>query len=125
VKYARSPAGDNAPLSMWSNRWSTMPVHAFPDLKLPPPDHRAVLDSMPGSEIPVIRQPFVAGDPLPFWAQTRFSGHHLWNVDEDPGELDDRAGVDDRLERTAIDRLRAALEEVEAPTDHYERLGLT
>ena len=29
-KYARAPAGANAPLSMWSNRWSTMPVHSMP-----------------------------------------------------------------------------------------------
>ncbi len=28
-KYARAPVNaDNLPLSMWSNRWSTMPVHA-------------------------------------------------------------------------------------------------
>ena len=26
-KYARAPVDDNFPLSMWSNRWSTMPVH--------------------------------------------------------------------------------------------------
>ena len=26
-KYARGPAGDQFPLSMWSNRWSTMPLH--------------------------------------------------------------------------------------------------
>ncbi len=38
AKYVRAPAGDNAPLSMWSNRWSTMPIHAHPDLRLPLPD---------------------------------------------------------------------------------------
>ena len=27
-KYVRAPDGDNTPLSMWSNRWSTMPIHA-------------------------------------------------------------------------------------------------
>ena len=26
-KYARAPVGDPFPLSMWSNRWSTMPLH--------------------------------------------------------------------------------------------------
>ena len=65
----RAPAGDNAPLSMWSNRWSTMPVHVLdPSSRLPLPDDRAVLDRMPGSTVPVIRQPFGAGDRLPFWA---------------------------------------------------------
>ncbi len=52
VKYVRAPQGDNAPLSMWSNRWSTMPIHGHPDLRLPPPDDRAVLDHMPGSNDP-------------------------------------------------------------------------
>lgn len=124
VKYARAPEADNLPLSMWSNRWSTMPVHAYPDLRLPPPDRRAWLDTMPGSDIPVIRQPFDVGDTLPFWAATRFTGHHLWDVDLDPGELEDRVGDDDRLESEAIDRLRAALDEVDAPDDQYQRLGL-
>jgi arylsulfatase A-like enzyme len=43
-KYIRAPEGDNAPLSMWSNRWSTMPIHGHRDLRLPLPDDRAVLD---------------------------------------------------------------------------------
>ena len=30
-KYARGAAGSNFPLSMWSNRWSTMPVHGLED----------------------------------------------------------------------------------------------
>ena len=29
MKYARGPVGDNVPLSMWSNRWSTMPTRAL------------------------------------------------------------------------------------------------
>ena len=61
------PAGDGFPLSMWSNRWSTMPVHGLTFPLLPLPDDRAELDRMPGSTIPVIRQPFEAGDLLPFW----------------------------------------------------------
>ena len=44
VKYVRAPLGDNAPLSMWSNRWSTMPVHGVPEELLKPrPDARAFL----------------------------------------------------------------------------------
>jgi len=99
-----------------------MPVHAFPDLRLPKPDDRAFLDRMPGSTVPVIRQPFVAGDLLPFWAASRFTGNHLWDVDEDPGEERDLAGT--RAERGALERLRAALDEVEAPADQYARLGV-
>ena len=41
--YARGPEGANAPLSMWSNRWSTMPIHHLPDLRLPVPDDRVIL----------------------------------------------------------------------------------
>lgn len=121
-KYARGPEGDNAPLSMWSNRWSTMPIHAFPDIRLPRPDDRAVLDRVPGSDVPVIRQPFVAGDLLPYWAATRFTGHHLWDVDEDPGEEHDLAGTG--AEAAAVELLRHALAEVEAPDDQLVRLGL-
>ncbi|HLI79507.1 MAG TPA: sulfatase-like hydrolase/transferase, partial [Candidatus Binataceae bacterium] len=59
-KYARAPKSENTPLSLWSNRWSTMPILSRPELKLPLPDDRAVLARMPGSTVPVIRQPFGA-----------------------------------------------------------------
>ncbi len=121
-KYARAPEGANAPLSMWSNRWSTMPVHSMPQLRLPLPDDRALLDRMPGSKVPVIRQPFVAGDLLPYWALGPFSGNHLYDLSDDPSEEENRAG--ERAEREAADVLRAALQEMEAPSDQYERLGL-
>jgi arylsulfatase A-like enzyme len=121
-KYARAPAGENAPLSMWSNRWSTMPVHRLPQLELPPPDDRAVLDRMPGSTIPVIRQPFAAGDRLPFWAYGRFRGHQLFDLANDPGENENLAGS--THEKDAVELLRAALAEVAAPGDQLVRLGL-
>ena len=121
--YARAPTGDNAPLSMWSNRWSTMPVHAFPTLRLPRPDDRARLDRMPGSTVPVIRQPFAAGDDVPFWARTRFDGHRLYDLDVDPGEREDRTG--EALEAELVELLRTALTELEAPDDQRVRLGLT
>ncbi|HEY4376054.1 MAG TPA: sulfatase-like hydrolase/transferase, partial [Acidimicrobiales bacterium] len=123
-KYVRATVGANAPLSLWSNRWSTMPIHAFPDVRLPPPDDRAVLDHMPGSSIPVIRQPLVEGDLLPFWAATHFTGHHLWNVDDDPQEQHDLADGG-AIEEQSADLLRAALESVEAPPDQFARLGLS
>ena len=121
-KYARAPQGDNAPLSVWSNRWSTMPAHGHPELKLPLPDDRAMLDRMPGSKVPVIRQPFATGDRLPFWANGRFSGNHLYDLANDPGEDRNLAGT--RAESDAADALRAALVEMEAPSDQLVRLGL-
>jgi arylsulfatase A-like enzyme len=121
-KYARAPHGDNAPLSLWSNRWSTMPVAGRPELKMPPPDDRAVLDKMPGSKVPVIRQPYGAGDALPFWAMGRFSGHHLYDLANDPSE--DRNLIGTSAEKDAAEQLRAALIEMEAPMDQLQRLGL-
>jgi len=122
-KYARAPVGDGFPLSMWSNRWSTMPIPSLPDLKLPRPDRRAWLDFMPGSDVPVIRQPFAPGDLLPFWAsRPRLGEHHCFDVDEDPGEERELGGT--AVERELLELLRAALDAVEAPREQYERLGL-
>ena len=122
-KYARAPEGDGFPLSMWSNRWSTMPLHALPTL--PRPDDRAVLDRMPGSTVPVIRQPFRAGDLLPFWAASpRIVGrHHLFDLGVDPDEQENRAG-EGVAERRMLELLRAALAEVDAPAEQLQRLGL-
>lgn len=121
-KYARAPSGANAPLSVWSNRWSTMPVSSLPELRMPPPDERARLGRMPGSRVPVIHQPFADGDPLPFWALGRFDGNHLFDLREDPDEDRNLAGTG--AEADAADQLRAALLEVEAPAEQFERLGL-
>ena len=68
-RYCRAPVGDNAPISMWSNRWSTMPVRALldPD-ELPLPDRPGRARPHARLDVPVIRQPFGAGDRLPFWA---------------------------------------------------------
>ena len=121
-KYARAPAQANFPLSIWSNRWSTMPVHRAPQLRLPLPDSRASLARMPGSEIPVLRQPFRAGDALPFWALGPFSGNHLYDLANDPAEERNLAGRPQ--ERRAEEALREALRALEAPADQLERLGL-
>jgi len=122
IKYARAPIGPNAPLSLWSNRWSTMPIPRYPELRLPLPDDRAVLDRMPRSRVPVIRQPFREGDMLPYWALGPFSGNHLYSLRQDPGEERNLAG--EPFERDAAEKLRAALQEIEAPADHLQRLGL-
>jgi arylsulfatase A-like enzyme len=125
-KYARSAVDDNFPLSMWSNRWSTMPVHGVPGLELPRPDRRARLDAMPGTDVPVIRQPFAPGDRLPFWASGRaVDRHHLYDVANDPGEDENLAGTGAAVETEMLDLLRTALDDVDAPDDQYQRLGLT
>jgi hypothetical protein len=105
---------------MWSNRWSTMPVHGH-DIRLPLPDDRAVLDRMPGSKVPVIRQPFTAADWLPYWAYTEFAGTLAFDLGEDPGEEHNRAA--DAFGDELSDALREALREVEAPDDQLVRLG--
>jgi hypothetical protein len=114
---------------MWSNRWSTMPIHAFPQVVLPKPDARATLARMPGSTVPVIRQPFAPGDMLPFWAGGEFDGNLLFRLDLDPGETENRVGSRSGRgaaaeERAARELLHAALTDVEAPDEQFERLGL-
>lgn len=122
-KYARAPLPENRPLSMWSNRWSTMPVHAFPGLRLPRPDRRAELAYMPGSDVPVIRQPFVAGDDVPLWARGAVQSEHLlYDIDADPTE--DRNLAGSAVERQFENLLRDVLTDIEAPADQFERLGL-
>ena len=122
-KYARAPMGENMPLSMWSNRWSTMPVHVRGIVELPKPDGRAVLDRMPGSDVPVIRQPFQPGDALPFWVSRGTAGrHHLYDIDNDPDEVENRVG--EQVEREMIDMLRTALHSVDAPAEQLQRLGI-
>jgi arylsulfatase A-like enzyme len=121
-KYARAPEADNAPLSLWSNRWSTMPIAARPEIRLPDPDDRATLDRMPGSRVPVIRQPFQPGDLLPYWAMGRFSGNHLYDLKNDPEEDENLSASS--LADDLADRLRSALLDLEAPADQLKRLGL-
>ena len=47
-RYSRGPTGANAPLSLWANRWSTMPIAKYPNYKMPNPDERAKLEADPG-----------------------------------------------------------------------------
>jgi len=122
-KYARAPSDANAPLSLWSNRWSTMPLPARPEIRLPLPDERATLDNMPGSKVPVIRQPYVKGDLLPYWAMGQFSGNHLYDLRDDPDE--DHNLADSKIETDIADRLRQSLIDIEAPDDQLQRLGMT
>ena len=109
---------------MWSNRWSTMPVHVKGVRELPRPDERAWLDRMPGSSVPVIRQPFQPGDALPFWVGggAHVGQHHLYDLSIDPHETENRSG--ELVERQMVDLLRTALVELDAPAEQLERLGV-
>ena len=121
--YGRSAVGDAFPIEMWSNRWSSMPIwHAAPDYRFPRPDDRATLTNMPGTTAPVIRQPFAPGDLLPFWAYgAAVDDHHLYDTD-DADERDNRVGS--AAEDDAIELLRSALVEIDAPAHQLERLGI-
>ncbi len=122
-KYVRAPVGNGFPLSMWSNRWSTMPIPNMPGIRLPDPDRRAYLDFMPESEIPVIRQPFQEGDMLPFWSiGPQIDDHYLYKLQDDPDENENRIG--DKLEKQMLEMLHEALTEMQAPTEQFARLGL-
>ena len=124
-RYLRGCGETNFPLSMWSNRWSTMPIQALPELRLPRPDRRATLETMPGTDVPVIRQPFVAGDPLPFWAAGAPPRQTLlFDTDVDPGELENRASTTDPDERELRVALADELTRIGAPPDLRERLQL-
>ncbi|HUO11183.1 MAG TPA: sulfatase [Caulobacteraceae bacterium] len=124
-KYVRGPAAANGPLSMLSNRWSTMPTHGAldPHEALPFPDRRAFLDRMPGSDLPVIHQRWEAGDAVPYWARTRSGGNHVFDLVNDPGEEENLNG--DALEAELAEQLHAVLTEMEAPKTQFERLGLS
>ncbi len=124
TKYARGAVGENLPLSMWSNRWSTMPIHVKGFTELPLPDQRAWLDTMPGSDVPVIRQPYAAGDQMPLWAlgAAAVDRHFLFDLHNDPTEVENRVGS--KGEPEMLDLLRHALKSLEAPDEQLARLGL-
>jgi arylsulfatase A-like enzyme len=122
-RYLRGCAGDNFPLSVWSNRWSTMPVQPFPELRLPRPDLRATLRTMPGTSVPVIHQPFAPGDTVPFWAGfAPPDTSYLFDTEVDPGENENRVG--ERSEADMEEALAEGLASISAPPELLERIGL-
>jgi hypothetical protein len=79
---------------------------------------------MPGSSVPVIRQPFEKDDPVPFWAMMgSFHGDHLFDRVNDPDESHNVAS--DALVSQAKEALREALRKIEAPEEQLTRLGLS
>lgn len=77
---------------------------------------------MPGSKVPVIRQDWQDGDKIPFWAYAKFSGNHLYDLEEDGGEMNNLAGS--KLGSDYAERLRMVLKEIEALDSQFVRLGL-
>ncbi|MCL5444980.1 MAG: sulfatase [Actinobacteria bacterium] len=122
--YVRGIPNGNEPLGMWSNRWSTLGVRSFPRLRLPHPDDRAVLDRMPGSNIPVIHQLWTASDvaanPLLGYHEDSASSSLFDARDED--QLEDLGGS--AREAGYEELLRHAFEDVDAPSEQFERMGL-
>jgi hypothetical protein len=101
----------------------------MPHVRLPRPDQRAYLDAMPGSSIPVIRQPFMQGDFLPFWAYGGLKNENLlFDRKNDAGELNNLAAAHGAsqtdVEKQLVRKLKEALLEINAPDDVLERLGL-
>ena len=127
TKFVRAPIEGNRPLEMFSNRWSTMPIHAYPNIRLPRPDRRATLEYMPGSDVPVIRQPFTTGDEVPFWARMNsFHGDVIFNRKEDPLEEKNLVkGNSVGASSSQVEAMREALKAIEAPSLQFERLQLS
>jgi len=122
-KYVRAPNAENRPLSMWSNRWSSITPYNSEVARLPNPDRRAFLDYMPATDCPVIRQPYAVGDRTSMFAAARQNRDSLlYDVDNDPEERENRSG--EPIEKQLAEMLRAALIELGAPDEQLERLGL-
>lgn len=121
--YSRAAPEMNYPISVFSNRWSSLTNNMFrKHVAMPPPNERAFLDRMPGSDIPVIRQPYAEGDPGPYWLTPKSGGSSLWNMSEDPSESDNLVGSAE--EARLAECLGDALRDINAPEDQFERLGL-
>jgi arylsulfatase A-like enzyme len=122
-RYLRGCGDTNFPLSVWSNRWSTMPIPPFPQIRMPRPDLRATLRHMPGTQVPVISQPFEPGDQLPFWAgHLPPSDSHLFDTEADPTEMENQLGTS--MEREMLEAVASELRGIQAPKDLLERIGV-
>jgi hypothetical protein len=78
---------------------------------------------MPGSKVPVIRQTWDESDAVPYWALARFSGNHLYDLDEDPQEENNLQGH--AREKDLAAQLHDAMKSVNAPEEQFARLGLS
>ena len=98
---------ENRPLSMWSNRWSSITPYNSEVARLPNPDRRAFLDYMPATDCPVIRQPYGIGDRTSMFAAARQNHDSLlYDVDNDPDERETRTGepIEKQLAEMLLER---------------------
>jgi arylsulfatase A-like enzyme len=123
--YARAPVESNRPLSMFSNRWTTMPVRIAPQWDLARPDMRATLERAPGSNVPVLRQPFDPSDSIPYWGRGSFHGDLLYDRFEAEARGSVRNIAGGRADGDMQELLVTALRAVDAPDEQLVRLGLT
>ena len=102
-----------------------MPIHFDGIVGMPPPDERAWLDTMPGSDIPVLRQPFTQGDQMTIWSfgDQSVDKHYLIDITVDPDEQENRTG--EKSEEEMLEMLRSAMLSINAPDDQFQRIGLS
>jgi hypothetical protein len=84
---------------------------------------------MPGTSVPVIRQPFAEGDLLPFWAYGGLVDRHvLYERRHDPDQARNLAAAPGEpisdLEHQMIEILKNALGSIDTPDDVLVRLGI-
>ena len=106
-----------------------MPMRAFPDVRLPRPDHRATLDHLPGSDVPVIRQPFDPSDAHPVLGRRATSRATCSTTGPKPTPTASCATTSPTAAgrtrpREMADLLVEALRAIEAPAEQLARLGL-
>jgi hypothetical protein len=78
---------------------------------------------MPGTQVPVISQPFEPGDQLPFWAgHLPPSDSHLFDTEADPTEMENQLGTS--MEREMLEAVASELRGIQAPKDLLERIGV-
>ena len=96
-KYVHAPVAENRPLSMWSNRWSSITPYNSEVARLPNPDRHAFLDYMPATDCPVIRQPYDIGDRTSMFAVARQNSETLvYDLANDPRGPREPGGRTDR-----------------------------
>jgi hypothetical protein len=84
---------------------------------------RATLRTMPGTQVPVIRQPFEPGDQLPFWAgHLPPSDSHLFDTENDPAEMENQLGT--AMEGSMLEAMATELRGISAPVELLERIGV-
>jgi arylsulfatase A-like enzyme len=119
LRGARDP--ENGPLHIYTNRWSTAPWW-----RIPQPDARMEIgDYLPHAcGMPVGRMPV---DPdimrrLSCPPEGVVGGSWLFDIEQDPGETTNLAGGELEAQYAAL--MRRGLEDIGAPVEQYERMGL-